>query len=367
MRTQDMPVVCLTGTPRECGRIHGESLRSKVNDKAAIWKQHIAVAQQMDPDEYLAEFLETTTFVDAMRRFTPQIIDEAEGIAEGARLDRNTALGLQMMDEEWWYGRERVAGQLGDESRGCSTVGIENSVDGTTLVAQTMDIEVFNEGLQTLLRYENATSQPDALIYTVAGCAGLMGVNRAGIGVCVNALLQLNHSRAGLPVASVLRGLLARDDFHDAVQFLHDVPHASGQHYMVGAPGLLASVEASANQVCDLDIVDGALHTNHCFVNHDYVTTPEPNQAPGNSELRLNSLEKHLGSVDIKFGVDDVCSALSARDDPKNPVSRRTDDVGPNRFLNYTVGCAVFSLTEPPTARIAAGPPCSTDFVPFGF
>ena len=47
---------------------------------------------------------------------------------------------------------------------------------------------------------------------------------------------MLNHSRAGLPVAFVMRGVLERTSVNAAAAFLEDVPHASGQHYALADP-----------------------------------------------------------------------------------------------------------------------------------
>ena len=234
-----------------------------------------------------------------------------------------------------------------------------------------MDIEAWNEGFQVLLRLEDAGAHPGALVFTVAGSLGLMGVNRSGIAVCVNALLQLSHRRDGLPVACVVRGLLACPTHGEAVDFLRRLPHASGQHYIVGGPDKLSALECSANAVRELDTTDRILHTNHPFENDDFVAPGAAANAPGsasaNSRVRLRWLVQHLGAPDDSPRISDVIRALRSRDDPDHPISRRREDSDPTSTMGYTVGGAIFCLTDPPTALIAAGPPCSTSFLKFSF
>src|SRR5947207_11017892 len=93
---------------------------------------------------------------------------------------------------------------------------------------------------------------------------GLNGCNAASVGVVVNNLSMLPHASHGLPVAAVVRGILARRSLTDAAAFIRSVPHASGQHYAVGSPEGLLSFECSAGGVVqDSSATSRVLHTNH--------------------------------------------------------------------------------------------------------
>src|SRR5436305_701694 len=81
-----------------------------------------------------------------------------------------------------------------------------------------------------------AAGAPEAFVLTQAGCVGLNGVNARSVAVCTNALWQLDGSRAGLPVAFVVRGLLRQRSADEAAAFLRRVRHASGQNYVIGGP-----------------------------------------------------------------------------------------------------------------------------------
>ena len=111
----------------------------------------MANAQHRNPDEYLREFIGQTRFEEVVLQWTPDLLAEVQGLAEGAGLDWETALGLQLMDEEWWHARERRRGGAGAEGPACSTLGLRRTEEGGPLIAQTMDIEGWNEGYQALL------------------------------------------------------------------------------------------------------------------------------------------------------------------------------------------------------------------------
>ena len=76
-------------------------------------------------------------------------------------------------------------------------------------------------------------------------------------------------------------------------------------------------------------------------------------------------VQKRIGDLERQPELRDVRAVLGARDDPQYPVSRRLGDLEASTNIGYTVGAAAFSLTTAPVAHIAAGPPCSSDFVEF--
>jgi hypothetical protein len=108
-----------------------------------------------------------------------------------------------------------------------------------------MDIGSIYNGAQAVLHIQ-PDDAPEGLVFTFAGMIGLHGCNAAGVGVVVNNLAMLPHAAHGLPVAAVMRGILAQHSLEDAAAFVRSVPHASGQHYAVGSPEGLISFECSA-------------------------------------------------------------------------------------------------------------------------
>ena len=277
MNTNEMPIVELTGAPRQWGRIHGETLRARIAETHAHWRDNIATEYDADVDRFIDEFLAATRFPVAMERWTPGLIDEIEGIAEGAGQPLHDMLALQFMDERWLFDRARKAAArkaddaTGADGKNCTSFGDARPAGGPTLMGQTMDIEAWSEGLQALLHMRDADGT-ETYLFTIAGFLGLLGLNGHGVGICCNALFELDHCDDGLPVAAVVRGVLRQHDADAAAAFVHRIRHASGQNYVIGGPGAVMSLECSAASVATYTPAEGATricHTNHPFSNSD--------------------------------------------------------------------------------------------------
>jgi hypothetical protein len=375
MRTEDMPVVELSGPPRARGRAYGESQRERIAGILERWFADVAQSHGIAPRAYIGEFLAATDFEPAIRRLTPGLMEEVAGMAEGANVEADVMLAFNLMDEEWWFGRERLARRGcagGDDGNHCSALGVAGRDGRPTYVAQTMDIAGWSDGYQVLLRHHDPATGRSSLLFSVAGMLMLTGMNDAGVAVCCNTLLQLAHRRDGLPVQFVTRGILAQGSFDDAVAFTEKVPHASGQYYTIGAPGRVVALECSAHKVVHY-VPPGAegrvWHTNHPFANDDVATgataPDEGAMAPVNSQARYACLTRRIGAA-AEVTPELIKAALASRDDPANPVSRRVDPANPN-VIGFTAGAMVYTLDQDPRMELAAGPPCSTGFLPFRF
>jgi hypothetical protein len=65
--------------------------------------------------------------------------------------------------------------------------------------------------------------EPEQYIITCAGLVALNGMNSAGIGLCMNTIMELQASTDGLPVAFMIRGILSQKNGKDAMDFLQKV------------------------------------------------------------------------------------------------------------------------------------------------
>jgi isopenicillin-N N-acyltransferase-like protein len=372
-------VLHLNGTPRERGRIHGETLRHQIKKLVSIWKDELHHQTSINPDIYLMELLERTNFTKAIKLWTPDLMEEVEGIAEGAEIDSKTMLAYQLVDEEWWYsayGYRTKSIPVTTYSKHCSALAVFGQKDLPTYVAQNLDIPAFTDGFQTLLHIKYEDSPLECLVFTYAGLISACGMNNHGIGQVVNALLQLDHRADGLPVAFVNRGILERTTHDAAVKFLHDIRHASGQNYIIGGRRKASAHECSANKVSRFEPYEGAIrlyHTNHPLANDDQDIYKEWLESvkdrwqpkhPNNSDIRFMSLEKRLKNPMMPITIDSIKEMLSSKDDLQNPVcnEKRADSGGV-----FTAGCLIMDLSEKPVLHLAPGPPCTTNFRTYSF
>jgi len=375
MKTADIPVIKLTGTPRERGRIYGEAAKLLIARVVQAWREDLgnfkvgsASVPNSEPNAYLSEFLSKTNYIAAVQLWTPHLWEEVQGIAEGAEQHVDNILGLQLIDEEWVFGLHR---NLDKPTAKCTAFGVSMTNNNPSYAGQNMDIPSWVEGYQVLLRVTPTATAPEALVFSIAGSIGLNGVNAAGLGVTCNALPQLSHSSDGLPVLFIIRSILEKRTIDEAERFLSEIPHASGQNYILSSRHEMRCFECSASRVdryAPQYLQGRVFHTNHVLVNPDRsVVAAQVDSKPNSSRARLDSIETRLGNASRTVTLEDAKAALSAHDDPANSVSRVINPHNSTSSIGYTAGSSIYELGDTPRLHLAAGPPCETEFKVFDF
>jgi hypothetical protein len=377
MRTSDMPVIKLSGSGRARGRQYGETLRRQIADLVPRWEAQVDGG---NPAKALVDdILRETRFDRAIQHWAPHLWEEVQGIAEGSGQPLWKIQGIQLLDEIWWFTLYRKAGRApwrehADIPERCSALG---QVRGpkTTYSGQNMDIGTWIEGSQVLLHLEETGEAPAQLVFTYAGSIALNGLNARGIGYCCNTLIQLDPSATGLPMAYVGRRVLEQGSFEDALNVLRNVEHASGQNYLLGAPGRLGSYECSGNHAIEWKGEHGAdgplLHTNHPFVNRNdrSFTGMSGGAEAAKRALRSTTEGRYDGlrrcAVNGPLEIETIKDTLRTKN-AEAPISRTGETVAGNP-IGYTVGCTIYEHKAEPVLHLAAGPPCSTEFKEFRF
>ena len=67
MPLAELPVVTCTGSPEERGEQHGEALRGVIAEGLGRWVESIGATHGVDPDAYIAGFVNGTEFLPAIR------------------------------------------------------------------------------------------------------------------------------------------------------------------------------------------------------------------------------------------------------------------------------------------------------------
>lgn len=348
MRTEELAVVECSGNARQRGRTHGEALRALIAERVALWHAAIGEAYGVPAATFLPRFLAETRFQTAITQYAPDLGEEVRGIAEGSGMTEAVAYAMQLMDEEWWFGKSR--------SHHCSSLAVAPVEGRPTLVGQTMDLARWQDGTQALLKIREEDGS-DTIVFTSAGMIGLMGVSGRGLGVCVNTLNQLCVNASGLPVAFVTRGALAKGGLTEAARFLQQVPHASGQNYQLGSRDGVRTFECSAGGAAEVPFVDGrSLHTNHPLASGDRRNESGDPDESNNSRLRLESLHVDLSAAAVPAPrIDNVKAALSACRVPGAVSIAPAENASLTESM--TVGAVVYELGDTIGLSVCAGPP----------
>jgi hypothetical protein len=343
----------LAGGAYRRGVQHGQGLKARVRGHLAAWLHSLEQAGLGEGEAYVGGLLRNTDFRTAISLWAPELLEEVDGVADGADLPRDLVFALQLLDEEWAYRVRRQATSAPLEK--CSSFAVVTP-DGPTWIGQNMDLGGYTDGWQTTLRLAPDGNAPGVLAFSAAGLIGLMGVNAAGVAVCVNSLPQLPSAAEGVPVAFVLRRLLQCRDLAEASDLVLAIPHATNQHYVIAQAGAARSFEAGAAGVTEYHPPDPAriLHTNHPLGKDTGRAETEAQRE--NTVARLASLERRLSAG--RPGLREVEAALAAFDDPRHPVCRLRS--GDSELIGFTTGSMISALRPgqaPVESWISAGPP----------
>ncbi|MFZ2052934.1 MAG: C45 family autoproteolytic acyltransferase/hydrolase [Candidatus Aminicenantales bacterium] len=347
----------LKGTPYQRGLTHGQSLKPEIQELVKRWKTDLEKTFSVPAATSIAKLLEASDFQPAIERWTPGLLDEVRGIADGAGIDFETMYAFQLVDESWV-----MSADLGLSK--CTTIAAGRRGDSPAFVSQTLDIPTFYHGFQTVLRIEGGAEEPGALVFTIPGLVAANGLNDRSVAVCVNAVTQLAYSAKGLPVAFTIRGILRQKSYEDAVLFLEKIVPAAPQNYVIGGPDKAASFERSAKRMAEFVPFAGAeftYHTNHPLVNDDF-------------NLRFTEgLRKRGMSLDeykarcprFKFLGRTFKGNAAALD---LAVLKRVYSDRDSKINNPgTYGCTIMLLGQRPELHIAPGRPDDVPFEVLGF
>lgn len=365
-----VPVIELKGNGYERGFRHGTLLKKEIGEVYAKWKANIYKDTKRDADSVNREFLASTTFPALIQRWTPDLWQELKGLSDGSGQPFEDVLAFQLVDEYWGY-LDRIAHI---QKEHCSAMGMAATRERPAYVAQNIDLDTYMHGYQVLLHLAPTATTPEQYLVACAGQLGFAGMNSKGVGVVVNALLDLKNAVDGLPVAFIIREMLNKEKADDILSFLQTVKHASGQNYLIGIRDSVYDYEASANQVVRfLPEQNSGLvyHTNHSLVNHDIKPWFEAyhqrilagNSQKGNSETRYAALQQRLALPFEGLTATIIKQTLRSKDHSKFPVcvSFKPDATA------FTFSSVVFTLTGKRAIELTLGAPDASDYQKYYF
>lgn len=361
-KPRKLKVLVLEGTPYNRGLTHGKASKSEIQELFRLWKADFKTRFKIDCDLFIEKFVQKTDYVSSIKKWTPDLLDEIKGMADGSGIDYDTMFVYQCLDEYKGIIQEK-----------CSCLGFSRTGNQPAYVAQNMDLETFRDGFQTVLHITHIDSDHEEFVLASEGLIALNGMNNRGIGICCNAVYQLNSARTGLPVACIVRGVLQQKAEMDAVAFVNNIKHASGQNYVMGGPDKAYSFECSASKVVRYKPEGEEMavwHTNHPIVNMDLSArcrTALENKTIAdvseNSIIRLQTLQKRLGNNPAGKRLDLIKATLASKDNAVHPICcSKGKDERATLMGYFTFSANIMELSEKPVFYATAGP---ADLVPF--
>lgn len=178
----------ISGTPYERGFQYGSQAKERIFKVIEEYKVLFEKEASISWDKAIKL---SEPFRKEIEDYRPDLIDEMQGIADGAGVDLVTILTLNCRSEIMF-----AKAKLAEDA--CTTIGVlpEASASGHTYLAQNWDWWAIGEGTTVIVEVEQ-TPYPKVLIITEAGLVGGKGLNENGIALSLNALSARN-GRIGL-------------------------------------------------------------------------------------------------------------------------------------------------------------------------
>lgn len=305
-----VPVFKLKGSPYEIGFQHGQQAKTYIDSNVktyAAWFQETAGLSWAEATQ------RATAFVPTLQRIYPEILDEIQGIADGAQLARDEILALNIRSEIGLTVYEDEPPAITDGCTGLAQV----SEDGSkTILAQNWD---WIEGLETGMIILDITTNAGTRIQFLdeAGLVGKIGLNSHGFGLCNNALKCGAKTMDKLPTHIMSRRLLEyAKSSNEAFSLLQAFGGACTTNYVLAdAKGRLEDIEVSprGNLVIGPGDRQFVAHTNHIISPPEEFPLGAIYDHPSpNSFARLERIS-NLTMDDIKDGVPLTTEAVLGR------------------------------------------------------
>lgn len=350
------PVVEVSGSAFERGRMHGELARDRVERSLANYARLFAYHGMAWSEAQRRG----APYRDVIGAFDAGLLEEMEGIARGAGRPFGEILALNVRTEIM-----PAKFLTGADSGECTAIAVSPaaSASGASLLAQNWDWVGSQREAMIVLRIPESDA-PACLTLTEAGMLAKIGFNAGGVGVCLNILRSVfDGTQAGVPVHVLLRALLKRQSVRDAIEFCSTLAFGGSSNILIAdRGGEAASLEFSPRGLCVVRSEGATLcHTNH-FIHADAAGWQATQLTSLSSVPRLDCALRHAASRP-KHGVEDLKRLL--RDDSADLLSicRRPDPSLPPEAQIETVASVIMELARG-VMHVAPDLPSRADYEP---
>lgn len=335
------PVLTVSGSHRAIGAAMGRTFRGRI--LAALLAQpsfSACVGAARGPLR-----ARVAACLDAARARFPHLVEELEGLAEGA--------GVPFPALFAWNCRSEIGAALDPCPPGCSTIGVAGPAEPLRL-AHNEDGDAAYLGRMFVLRARPPSGVAFAtLVYPGTLPGNGPGLNERGVVQTTNYIGPCAPAD-GVPRYVLGRAVLEAADLDEALAMATSPDRAFPWHHNLAwlPEGRLLSVETWPGRHHVRDVAGLHLHTNH-LVHPEMADLPERRDYLDRSSLpRLAALERVARERPL-LGRDDLLAALRDHDGEPCHVCRHPGDAVPG----VTVGAALFEAPQV-AMTLVGGPPC---------
>ncbi|GAB4458817.1 MAG: C45 family autoproteolytic acyltransferase/hydolase [Armatimonadaceae bacterium] len=355
-----LPVVHLTGSPRDRGVLHGRELKDRIAHNLDVYYTRFEreVGLSKKDARALAE-----KWAEAIFRQNPTYFAEMEGVAVGSQFDLRDIAALNVRYEILYYLFGKQAAEKAKQSEiqadGCTAFAVlpEGTQSGHLLMGQNWD---WIPEVQGAVLHTTESDGLETLAYTESGIVGAkIGLNSEGLGLAINGMTTLNDDWESLRKPFHVRcyEILRSKTIEDAIKVVTDENRSCAANFLIAqAPNKVVDIEAAPDKYGLLTPDDACLtHANH-FVDPEGLGVAEaPNDRRIYSKNRQNRLRELLLER-LPVTVETIQDALrDTQDEPFGICRHRNLEEPPE--LHYTTVTSVVMDLHTRTVRLTDGTP----------
>jgi isopenicillin-N N-acyltransferase like protein len=349
----------------ERGRQYGEAARDQIGRSLAFYTESVQRSTGLRWQDILGW---THAWVPLIEAYSPDLLDEVRGIAEGAGRSFEDILALNSRGE-LSRGNPFAARQDVTDDEGCTSFALlpEANALGRVWAGQNWDLWDAVADTVVVLRIEKP-GKPTIICHVEAGQVGRHGANSAGIALNANGLGAGFGDELGVPGTFVRRRVLESWDLREALDAIFGVRQGlSSNLLLTHQEGFAIDVETTPGRHGWMYPTDGLLvHGNHfqAFVPPQLENTYRPFSV--DSLYRVPRVEAGLRSLRLDGTTEDAIHAgvKSSMSDHFGHPDAVCQHVDPRRHELDRYSTIVSSLVDLTTGtyQLTPGLPCSNSY-----
>lgn len=347
-------MISVSGGPRERGRAYGAQARDRVHGTIALYERLIGYHTGLSWSEVrdLAG-----PFVEPIEAYDQRLLPEIEGVAEGAGVDAEDMLAVNLRTE--LLSVQRRPGTTPPLECTALAVTPGTQTPGHVLIGQNWDWTP--RAAETCVVLVSAPHDgPRSVTVVEAGILAKCGANAAGIGVAANALSSSgDRGQAGVPFHAILRRILSSSSSEEAREAVMAPSRASSGNYLIAsADGRSVDLEAAPGGPDMVAAFEGPrlIHTNH-FLRSIAPLKDMALLEPGSTSKHRHAVASRAFEAADSQGIEGMVTTLRDHDGRPGSVCKHRNPSLVEWDDSVTVATVVADLTEG-TMWVSQGPSC---------
>ncbi|GAA1999558.1 C45 family peptidase [Brevibacterium samyangense] len=290
--------------------------------------------------------------LEALRAWDESQYRELEGVAAGA--------GLELWQVGLVNGRTEILTLADVEPHECSTLANRDAAAGTAYSVQTWDWHVEFADVWHYHSVEGTEGRRSYAGFAEYGMLGKIGMNDAGVAVHLNILKNAADHAGGVPVHSILAGVLARaGSVQEAIDLVLSAETTSSSVITVTGADRIVMIEIGPQHKQVIEIDGWGVHTNHFIGDEMMDGALELKPVGSTSQARYALLQERVSTAEAPAGTADFLPLMSTSGD-EAPVCCVIDPAKPFGERTGTLVTVQFD----PAAKVARMSPGNPKDVP---